>query len=105
MYDDPNTPHENPPLDVESWELAFEAYKGNTDAALDMGYNLCVLLSYLKVEPLLIEEAIDGLETAIEVLYPYTQFHQVCHDMYRKVIGGELTLEEEQTLKKLGVKF
>ena len=25
-----------------------------------------------------------------------------CHEMYRKVIGGELTLEEEETLKKLG---
>lgn len=105
MPDNRNTPHENPPLDAESWELAFEAYRGNTDAALNMGFNLMILLSYLKVEPLLIQEAIEGLERGIEVLYPYTQFHNVCHQMYRKVIGGELTREEEEVLRKLGLKF
>lgn len=105
MPDNRNTPHENPPLDAESWELAFEAYKGHTDAALNMGYNLVVLMSYLKVEPLLIDEALEGLELAIEALYPYTQFHNVCHEIYFKVISGTLTLEEEQMLKKMGLKF
>lgn len=105
MSDNRNKESENPPLDAESWELAFEAYKGRTDAALNMGYNLVVLLSYLKFEPLLIDEAIEGLETAIVVLYQHTQFNQVCHEMYRKVIGGELTREEEEVLKKLGLKF
>jgi hypothetical protein len=38
-------------------------------------------------------------------LYPYTQFHDVCQDMYIKVIGGDLTREEEEVLKKLGLKF
>jgi hypothetical protein len=46
-----------------------------------------------------------GLERAIEALYPHTQFHQMCHDMFLKVVGGELTLEEEETLKKLGLRF
>lgn len=63
------------------------------------------MLSYIKVEPLKIQEAIEGLERAIEALYPHTQFHEVCHEMYLKVIGGELTLEEEEVLKKLGLKF
>ena len=66
-----------------------------------LGFNLTVLLSYLKVEPLEIELAI---ERAIEALYPHTQFHQMGHEMYLKVVGGELTLEEE-TLKKLGLRF
>ena len=105
MPDNRNKEHENPPLDPESWELAFEAYKGNTNAALNMGFNLMVLLAYLKVEPLKIQEAIEGIEHGLEALYPYTQFHDVCHDMYIKVIGGELTLEEEEILKKLGIKF
>ena len=105
MSDNPNKQQENPPLDDESWELAFEAYAGNTDAALNMGYNLVILLSYLKVEPLLINEAIEGLERAIEILYRHTQFNDICREMYRKVIGGKLTREEEETLKKLGLKF
>jgi hypothetical protein len=83
----------------------FEAYAGNTNAALNMGFNLMVLLSYLKVEPLKIQEAIEGIEHGLEALYPYTQFHEVCHDMYMKVVGGDLTLEEEETLNKLGLKF
>jgi hypothetical protein len=105
MPENSNKESENPPVDTESWELAFEAYKGHPDAALNMGYNLVVLASYLKVEPLLIEEALEGLERAIEALYPYTQFHGVCHNMYLKVVGGKLTLEEEEMLKKLGLKF
>ena len=107
MPDNPNTeqPSEQPPLDAEDWELAFAPLKGHTNAALNMGFNLMVLLAYLKVEPLKIEEAIAGIERAIEALYPYTQFHDVCHDMYIKVVGGDLTPEEEETLKKLGIKF
>ena len=105
MSDNPITPHENPPLDAEDWQDAFEPYAGQTGAALMLGFNLTVLLSYLTVEPLEIELAVEGLERAIEALYPHTQFHQMCHDMYLKVVGGELTLEEEETLKKLGLKF
>jgi hypothetical protein len=41
------------------------------------------------------------IDHAIKALYPYTQFHDLCHDMYIKVVGGDLTLEEEEVLKKL----
>ena len=105
MSDNPNKEIENPPLDAESWELAFAPLKGHAKAALNMGFNLMVLLSYIKVEPLKIQEAIEGLEHGLEALYPHTQFHDVCHDMYLKVIGGALTREEEEMLKKLGLKF
>ena len=105
MQDNPNKETENPPLDAEDWQDAFEPYAGQTGAALMLGFNLKVLLSYLTVEPIAIELAIEGIERAIDALYPHTQFHQMCHDMYLKVVGGELTLEEEETLKKLGLKF
>ena len=72
MSDNPNTQHENPPLDAEDWQDAFEPYAGQTGAALMLGFNLTVLLSYLKVEPLEIELAIEGIERAIEALYPHT---------------------------------
>lgn len=107
MSDNPNTnkPSEQPALDVEDWELAFEAYAGNTDAALNMGFNLMVMKSYLSHEPSKIQEVLEGIDHALEALYPYTQFHHVCHDMYIKVVGGDLTLEEEEVLRKLGLKF
>ena len=107
MPDNPNTnkPSEQPALDVEDWELAFEAFAGNTNAALNMGFNLMIMKGYLLYDPPKVEEVIKGIEHAIVALYPYTQFHDVCHDMYMKVIGGDLTREEEETLKKLGLKF
>ena len=105
MSDNPNKETENPPLDAEDWELAFEAYQGNTHAALQMGFNLMAMKGYLSYDPPKIEEVLEGIDHAIEALYPYTQFHHVCHGAYMKLIGGEMTQEEEETLKKLGLKF
>ena len=105
MQDNPNKETENPPLDAEDWELAFEAYEGNTHAALNMAFNLMAMKGYLSYDPPKIEEVLEGIDHAIEALYPYTQFHHVCHGAYMKLIGGEMTQEEEETLKKLGLKF
>jgi hypothetical protein len=107
MPENSNTekPSEQPPLDAEDWELAFEAYQDNTNAALNMAFNLMVMKAYLAFHPPKIKEVLEGIDHAIEALYPYTQFHDVCHDMYIKVVGGDLTLEEEEMLKKLGLKF
>jgi hypothetical protein len=105
MQDNPNKETENPPLDHEDWQDAFEPYAGQTGPALMLAFNLTVLLNYLTDEPLAVELAVEGIERAIDALYPHTQFHRVCRDMYLKVVGGELTLEEEETLKKLGLKF
>jgi len=52
-----------------------------------------------------VETATAAIDRGIEALFPYTHFHGVCHDAYLKVIGGKLTLEEEEMLKKLGLKF
>ena len=103
MPDDPNT--ENAPLDTEDWEIAFEAYEGHPSEALQLAINLTILASHIGVEPRMIDEAMAALALAVEVLFPYTQFHGVCHDMYLKVVGGKLTLEEEEVLKKMGLKF
>lgn len=105
MHDNRTTPIENDPLDPEDWDIALAPYEGHPGAALQLACHFVILLSFLKVEPVDVEVATDAIERGIEALFPFTQFHGVCHDMYRKVIGGELTLEEEETLKKLGIKF
>ena len=105
MPDNRTTPSENDPLDPEDWDIALAPYKGHPGAALQLACHFVILLAFLKVEPVDVEVATDAIERGIEALFPFTQFHGVCHDMYRKVIGGELTLEEEETLKKLGLKF
>ena len=107
MPENSNTdkPSEQPPLDIEDWELAFAPYHHHFSAALNMGYCLMIMKAYLVLQPPKIQEVLEGIDHAIEALYPYTQLHGVCHDMYIKLIGGALTLEEEETLKKLGLNF
>jgi len=94
-----------PPLDAEDWEIAFAPYEGNPGAALRLGFNLMVLKSYLAVEPLKIQAAIEGIDRGIEALFPHTQFREVSYDLFLKVVEGRLTLEEEQILKAMGIKF
>src|SRR5687768_13952562 len=107
MQDDPTTPNEgeHPDLDAEDWEIALVAYKGNPGAALMLGFHLMVLQSYLAVEPLKIKEAIAAIELACEVLFPYTEFHQIPWAFFRRAIQGQLTIEEEEQLRALGIKF
>lgn len=85
-----NNPTEQPPLDYESWEIAFEAYQHYPVEALMLGANIMVLKAYLLIEPPRLAEAIEGLDA---------------YEMFRRVAGGQLTFEEEEMLKALGLKF
>jgi hypothetical protein len=103
MQDNANT--ENPPLDTEDWELAFEPYEGHPGNALTLGFKFVVLKRYITVEPLKLQEAIEGLDRAMDVLFQHSQFHEVAYGLFHKLIEGQLTVEEEQLLKSLGLKF
>lgn len=64
-----------------------------------------MLKSYLALEPLKIQEAIEGLDCAMSVLFQHTQFHEVAYGLFHRLMEGQLTLEEEELLKSLGLKF
>ena len=105
MQHNANTPHENPPLDAEDWQNAFEPYVGHPGAALQLSFCLNALRDYLFENPV-DEEVITGaIERALDALYPHSDFHLLCRDFFRKVVEGAMTLEEEQMIKKLGIKF
>ncbi len=112
MQDNPNTdnpitnnPSENAPLDAENWEHAFEPYDGFPGQALMLGFNLMVLKAYIAVEPLMIPKAVAGLDCAMEVLFKHTQFHEISYGLFHRLIEGQLTYDEEQLLKSLGLEF
>lgn len=105
MPNNSNTPKENFPLDAEDWEIAFEPYLGNHSAALTLGFNLMVLKAYLSIAPLKIEEAIKGIDRAMDVLFPYTDFHEVSYVLFRRLSEGKLSREEEKILEALGIRF
>jgi hypothetical protein len=107
MHDNPNTtfPSEHPPMDAEDWALAFEPYDGFPGQALTLGFYLLVLKAYITIEPLKLQEASEGLDTAMDVLFKHTQFHEVAYGLFHKLLEGQLTVKEENLLKSLGLKF
>lgn len=96
---------ETEPLDAEDWEIALAPYEGNPGAALTLGFHLMVLKGYLSVEPIKLHEAINAIDLAVQVLFPHTQFHEVSQELFLKVIEGNLTLEEDQKLRAIGIQF
>ena len=67
----PNTDKSNDhALDYGSWEIAFEAYEHYPVDALMLGLNIMMLKAYLLSEPPSLAEAIEGLDRAMEVLFP-----------------------------------
>ena len=106
MQEDNNTDklHDHA-LDYESWAIAFEAYEHDPDSAMMMGFNIMMMKAFLLAEPPMLAEVIEGLDKAMEVLFPHSHFHRMAYEMFRRAAGGKLSFEDEQMLRALGLKF
>ena len=108
MPDNPSTEELddlNPPLECSDWKLAFEPFEGNAFAALRTAFNIRTLhneLDGLVIKPIRVMEALDA---AMQVLFPYTDFHKASFEMFLKYTDANLTFDEEQMLNALGVKI
>jgi hypothetical protein len=100
--DDQRLPFE---MEREDWELAFAPFEGHAYAALRMGFNLAIIRKDLNRLLLKSRPVMETLDLAMEVLFPYTDFHKASLDLFLKFTDGGLTFEEEQMLKALGVKI
>ena len=96
---------ETPYLDADDWEIALAPYEGNAGAALSFGFRLMVLKKYLRADPHKVQEAIAALDLAVEVLFRHTQIHDLSLELFRKIIEGDLTFEEDQKLRAMGIEF
>ena len=107
MQDDATTDNLTPQLlmDAEDWEVAFEPYEGRPSDALTLGCKLGMLRAYLDAQTIKCRHAIKALDLALEVLFPFTSFHDASFDLFLRLTEGKLTFEEEQMLNALGVKF
>ena len=109
MQEDPNTDHtESRPigldLDRDDWESALKPYEGDPHAALLLGFNLAVLRTNLDSQLIKCRPVLEALDSALEVLFPYTAFHKGSFDLFLKYVDANLTFEEEQMLSALGIK-
>ena len=83
----------------------FEPYEGHPGDAQTLGCKLGMLRAYLDAQTIQCRQAIKALDLALEVLYPFTSFHDASCDLFIKYAQVGLTFEEEQMVKALGVKF
>ena len=110
MQDNPTTDNtdnqtEQPLIDRDDWEVAFEPYEGHAYAALRLGFNVAILRNELGTQMFKSRPVIEALDLAMEVLFPFTTFHQASFDLFIRLTEGKLTFEEEQMLNALGVQF
>ena len=107
MPEDVTTDNLTPQLlmDEEDWQVAFEPYEGRPSDALTLGCKLGMLRAYLKAQTIQCRQAIKALDLALEILFPFTSFHDASFDLFIKHAEGKLTFEEEQMLNAMGVKF
>ena len=85
---DPRT--ENPSLDAEDWEIAFEVYKEHPLSVLTLAYHLMALRGYLQSETKNIPEALAAIDRAVDGLYQHSDFRHVSHQLFRATIRGAL---------------
>jgi hypothetical protein len=104
-YDNTDNQTQHPLMDREDWELAFEPYEGHPGAALRCGFNVAILRTSLDAQMFKSRPVIEALDLAMEVLFPFTSFHQASFDLFIRLTEGKLTVEEEQMLNALGIKF
>jgi len=96
MPEDATTDSENESLnlDPEDWQLAFEPYEEEPEAALSLAF----LLTELKqlISGLNIHEALDEIDVAIDCLYEHSDFRSISREMFEKVIEGKITSHKKR---------
>lgn len=101
----PESESESHALDAEDWEIAFTVYEGHPIPALTLAHHFMALKGYLQSEPQNIPEALAAIDRAVDSLYEHSEFRNVSHQLFRAVIEGKITIEQEKLLNELGVKF
>jgi hypothetical protein len=89
--------------DIEGWEIAFEPYEGNPQAALSLGFRLTDLKQLIR--DLDMHEALQEIEVAIDCLYEHSDFRSITREMFGTAIEGRLTTDKEILLRQLGVRI
>jgi len=60
-----------------------------------MGMNIRILYQYLDAQLFKSQPVMEALDLAMEVLFPFTEFHKTTFDLFLKYADNELTVEED----------
>lgn len=80
----------------ENWKIALNRYKGHPISALLLAHQLMAIRQCLQRAKKGIPDAINGLNLAIDTLFPHTDFHKMGHKFYHRTLEGTLKPEQEE---------
>src|SRR5215218_3347201 len=105
MQEDPITDSETDTVypDPVDWQIAFEPYEGNPEAALTLGFRLTELKQLIR--DLDMHEALQEIEVALDCLYEHSDFRSISREMFGTAIAGKLTTDKETLLRQLGLRI
>src|SRR5215216_5976391 len=99
MLDNPIT--ENPPLDAEDWQIAFEPYAQFPRLALLLAQHLTALQDLAQSDA---AKATAAINRAVDELYEHSQFRSVSLQLFRATVQGRLPVDVEGVINALGIR-
>src|ERR1044072_1995067 len=108
MPDNRITDSESPPLDCEDWRIAFQPYENFPELAFVLAQHLHGVTKLIEQGRLGAADALTALDRAIEALMPHTRFadtryREIARKFYQRAVAGNLTLEQEDELHRIGL--
>lgn len=95
---------ESPYPDAEDWQNAFEVYAGNSAQAFSLARQLYAVRERLQGERKNISAAMTAIDEAVDTLFEHTEFRSVSHELFRAVVEGRITTDQENLLHELGIR-
>lgn len=92
-------------VEAENLKIALERYEGHPIPALLLAHQLMAIKQCLERGKKGIPDAIDGLDLAIDSLFPHTDCHKVSRKLYMRRLEGTINPKQEERLRELGVRI
>jgi hypothetical protein len=92
-------------LEGENMKIALGVYNRHPIPALLLAHQLMAIKQCLQHGEKGIADAIDGLDLAIDSLFPHTDFYKVSRKFYIRRLQGTINPKLEEKLRELGVKL
>lgn len=92
-------------LEAENLKIALKRYEGHPIPALLLAHQLMAIRQCLQRGKKGIPDAIDGLDLAIESLFPHTDFYKMSQKLYMRRLEGTIKPKQEEKLRELGVRI
>lgn len=88
-------------LEAENWKIALERYDGHPIPALLLAHQLMAIKQGLQRGRKGIPDAINGLDLAIDSLFPHTDFYKVSQKLYKRRLEGKINPKLESMHPRL----